>query len=179
MNKILREKTLEGDEDDNENISETKKKEQEKSQRIKTFEGAKTMAMELDHVGDQYPEDLPDLLADDINSGELKGQKWSSSSKTRRLFKYNKNIKSFLQMGEELVNLALEYGWWLVEGDLSHLKLLMEQVKFLGLPIEEMDPGHGSVRTPHLEDVGDGGASQDRARLCELFDGLWKSGGQG
>ncbi|CAH7667633.1 hypothetical protein BY996DRAFT_6567913 [Phakopsora pachyrhizi] len=33
-----------------------------------------SMAMELDHVGDQYPEDLPNLLADGISSGELKGQ---------------------------------------------------------------------------------------------------------
>ncbi|CAH7674952.1 hypothetical protein PPACK8108_LOCUS9899 [Phakopsora pachyrhizi] len=39
--------------------------------------------------------------------------------------------------------------------------------------------GHGLVRTPHLEDGGDGGAAEDRARLCELFDGLWKPGGQG
>ncbi|KAI8447321.1 hypothetical protein BY996DRAFT_1002871 [Phakopsora pachyrhizi] len=125
-------------------------------------------AMELDHVGDQYPEDLPVSLADDINSGELKGQEallsgalvkvalsnafkavsdvrifsealpliYSLDSpakpslvsflydnlaqlhpdspkavillKTRRLFKYNKNIESFSQTGEELVNLVAE-----------------------------------------------------------------------
>ncbi|CAH7674147.1 hypothetical protein PPACK8108_LOCUS9051, partial [Phakopsora pachyrhizi] len=35
------------------------------------------------------------------------------------------------------------------------------------------------VRTPHLEDGGDGGAAEDRERLCESFDGLWKPGGQG
>ncbi|KAI8452086.1 hypothetical protein BY996DRAFT_6576565 [Phakopsora pachyrhizi] len=45
--------------------------------------------------------------------------------------------------------------------------------------------GAGKVSTlpmrgrPHLEDGGDGGAAEDRARLCELFDGLWKPGGQG
>ncbi|CAH7675130.1 hypothetical protein PPACK8108_LOCUS10093 [Phakopsora pachyrhizi] len=45
--------------------------------------------------------------------------------------------------------------------------------------ILEAHGGHGSVRTPHLEDGGDGGAAEDRARLCESFDGLWKPGGQG
>ncbi|CAH7686279.1 hypothetical protein PPACK8108_LOCUS20905 [Phakopsora pachyrhizi] len=189
MNKILR-KNLEGDEDDNENISETKKKEQEKRRRIKTFEGAKTakknldsnqtldnpMAMELDHVGDQYPEDLPDLLADDINSGELKGQEALLSGGLVKVvlsnavkivsapllvsFSYDnlaqlhpdspkvvillKNKKVILNLEEPRVSdqgvgwesQALEYGWWFVEGDLSHLKLFTEQVKFLGLPIE-------------------------------------------
>ncbi|CAH7687443.1 hypothetical protein PPACK8108_LOCUS22221 [Phakopsora pachyrhizi] len=39
--------------------------------------------------------------------------------------------------------------------------------------------GYGQWRTPHLEDGGDGGAAEDRARLCEFFDRLWKPGGQG
>ncbi|KAI8443243.1 hypothetical protein BY996DRAFT_6470040 [Phakopsora pachyrhizi] len=41
-----------------------------------------------------------------------------------------------LSLGGWHVHQALEYGWWFVEGDLSHLKISTEQVKFLCLPIE-------------------------------------------
>ncbi|CAH7688979.1 hypothetical protein PPACK8108_LOCUS24028 [Phakopsora pachyrhizi] len=37
---------------------------------------------------------------------------------------------------------------------------------------------HELVKTLHLEDGGGGGAAEDRASLCDLFDGLWKPGGQ-
>ncbi|CAH7689947.1 hypothetical protein PPACK8108_LOCUS25134 [Phakopsora pachyrhizi] len=120
---------------------------------------------------------------------------------------------------------ALEYGWWFVKGDLSHLKLSTEQVKFLGLPIEIWVwltvAGYGAqtqtkaVCCASLRSVGLGSilvslmtgiltvnaprghisffeahgghesnstccaAAEDRASLCEPFDGLWKPGGQG
>ncbi|CAH7683890.1 hypothetical protein PPACK8108_LOCUS26507 [Phakopsora pachyrhizi] len=75
--------------------------------------------------------------------------------------------------GCSLIELNYRHRWmefWSGAGEASDLPMR-------GMDVA--DGGHGSVRTPHPEDGGDGGAAEDRARLCELFDWLWKPGGQG
>ncbi|KAI8445673.1 hypothetical protein BY996DRAFT_6465846 [Phakopsora pachyrhizi] len=60
------------------------------------------------------------------------------------------------------------YGEWQVSG------LMLAQSEDWRATVN----GLVGTRTP-FDDEYDGGAAEDRARICELFDGLWKPEGQG
>ncbi|KAI8453608.1 hypothetical protein BY996DRAFT_6592561 [Phakopsora pachyrhizi] len=100
-----------------------------------------------------FEEDLKGLTVKETVESESKGgmnkqlAHIKASATTKRVT-YNEPLAKVVGVVDEYSQ-ALEYSWWFVEGDLSHLKLLTEQVKFLGLPIEVW-VWLTSVWTPHM-----------------------------
>ncbi|KAI8454473.1 hypothetical protein BY996DRAFT_6562374 [Phakopsora pachyrhizi] len=77
---------------------------------------------------------------------------------------------------EELAVVVVVAGYNQWRQDMDHrlrLELCVEQVIGAGATVK-------ACHVPEQqEDGGDRGTEEDRAKLCELFDGIWKPGGQG